>query len=204
MGREANCVCEWNGAPAPVKALLEPPTLILRGGIRRKIPFAAMERVTAEGERLLFNFDGDKVCLLLGEAMAAKWAQTLLTAPPTLAKKLGLARASTVWVMGTIDDGALQLALAEARQIATSPAELIVARVNTPAELRAAFRKSANLLASGVPIWIVYDKGPGHAINESDVRSTGLAAAVVDVKVASVSPQLTALKFVKRKSQPPK
>jgi len=52
----------------------------------------------------------------------------------------------------------------------------------------------------GVPIWVVYRKGPGHEINESDVRGTGLAAGVVDVKVASVSPALTGLKFVKRRN----
>ena len=204
MGREANCVCEWNGVPAPVKALIEPPELILRGALRRKIPFASMKQVAANGDRLRFSFGEDKVCLLLGEAMAAKWAKALLTAPPTLAKKFGLAPASTVRIIGRIDDEALRQALSEARRVATGPAELILARVNTAVELKAAFIKTADLLSRGVPIWIVYRKGPGHAINESDVRSTGLAAGVVDVKVASVSPQLTALKFVKRKSPPSK
>jgi hypothetical protein len=32
------------------------------------------------------------------------------------------------------------------------------------------------------------------------VRSAGLAAGIVDVKVASVSPQLTGLKFMKRRN----
>jgi hypothetical protein len=56
----------------------------------------------------------------------------------------------------------------------------------------------------GVAIWIAYRKGPGHAISESDVRSAGLATGIVDVKVASVSAQLTTLKFVKRKNPKPK
>ncbi len=200
MGREANCTCEWNGASAQVKALLEPPELILRGSIRRKIPFALMERVTANGERLHFTLGADNICLILGAKMAATWAKALLTAPPTLAKKLGLAPASTVRIIGTIDDDALYQALIEARQVATGSAELVLARINTPAELKAAFRKASDLVARGVPLWIVYRKGPGHAINESDVRSSGLAAGIVDVKVASVSAQLTALKFVKRKN----
>ena len=50
-----------------------------------------------------------------------------------------------------------------------------------------------------MPIWIVYRKGPGHPISEADVRSTGLASGIVDVKVASVSPVLTGPKFVRRK-----
>jgi hypothetical protein len=200
MGREASCVCEWNGTPARVKALLEPPELILRGSLRARIPFAEMKRVTAVGGRLQFSFGADKVCLVLDDAMAAKWAKALLTAPPTLAKKLGIAPGSAVRIIGTIDDDALQKALTDARQVADGSAALILARVNTPAELKASFRKASDLLANGVPIWIVYRKGPGHAINESDVRSAGLAAGIVDVKVASVSAQLTALKFVKRKS----
>ncbi len=35
---------------------------------------------------------------------------------------------------------------------------------------------------------------------EANVRDAGIAAGIVDVKVASVSPQLTGLKFVKRKN----
>lgn len=40
MGREATCTCDWNGIQAEVKALIEPPELILRGAIRRRIPIA--------------------------------------------------------------------------------------------------------------------------------------------------------------------
>jgi hypothetical protein len=75
-----------------------------------------------------------------------------------------------------------------------------VARVNSAAELARTFKAAAKRTSSGVPIWIVYRKGPGHAISESDVRETGLAAGIVDVKVASVSPTLTGLKFVRRKN----
>jgi hypothetical protein len=204
MGREANCVCEWNGSVAQVKALLEPPELILRGGIRNRIPFAEMKRVAADGDRLCFSFNKDKVCLILGKESAAKWAKALVTPPPSLAKKLGIAPASAVRIIGKIDDDALEQALSESRMVARGDAEVIVARVNTSAELHGAFAKAARLLARGAPIWIIYRKGSGHAINESDVRSTGLAAGIVDVKVASVSPVLTALKFVKRKTPPSK
>ena len=203
MGREANCICEWNGAVAPVKALLEPPELILRGGLRSRIPFAEMKQVATDGERLCFRFKEDKVCLVLGKETAAKWTKVLLTAPPSLAKKLGITPASAVRIVGKIDDEALRQALSESRMAARGVAEVIVARVNTLAELQRAFAMAVDLTGSGVPIWIVYRKGPGHAINESDVRSTGLAAGIVDVKVASVSAQLTALKFVKRKHPSP-
>jgi hypothetical protein len=200
MGREATCTCNWNAETARVKALLEPPEMILRGELRARIPFAKMKRVKAVGGDLCFNFGADNVRLALGEAMAAKWAEAILKPPPTLAKKLGVLPGMKVQMLGKIDDEALSEALSEARVVPRGAAQLIVARVNTAVELAGAFRKNIAALREGVPIWVVYRKGPGHEINESDVRGTGLAAGVVDVKVASVSPALTGLKFVKRRN----
>ena len=199
MGQEANCICEWGGETARVKALVEPPELILRGEIRRRLPFSELRQVRAEGGTLRFKFGSDVVVLKLGAAMAEKWAKAILTPPPSLAKKLGITPESTVWVIGTVDDAALETAVGEARMAARKGADVIVARVNTSAELARAFKSAAKETSAGVPIWIVYRKGPGHPISEADVRSTGLASRIVDVKVASVSPVLTGPKFVRRK-----
>jgi hypothetical protein len=205
MGREANCLCDWNGQStrvegARVKALLEPPELILRGEIKRRIPFAAMQQVAARGARLRFRVDGESVSLELGEALAAKWAQALLKPPPTLAQKLGIAPGGAARVLGTVDDEALLNALKDARRVTRGAVDVIVARVNTPAEIGDAWKKAAAQAANGAALWMVYAKGRGHAINEADVREAGLAAGFVDVKVAAVSAQLTALKFVRRKA----
>lgn len=198
MGREASCLCDWNGETARVKALVEPPVLILRGEIRRRLPFSELRQVRAEQGALRFKFGGDVVTLKLGAPTAQNWAKAILTPPPSLAKKLGITQESTVWVMGTVDDAALENALGEARATARKGADVIVARVNTALELKEAFKSAAKETSEGAPIWIIYRKGPRHAINQSDVRSAGLAAGIVDVKVASVSPQLTGLKFVRR------
>ena len=48
--------------------------------------------------------------------------------------------------------------------------DLILARVDTPADLNAALTKAADQLESGVPIWFIYRKGPGHPLNENHVR----------------------------------
>jgi hypothetical protein len=200
MGREAICTCNWNGETARVKALLEPPEMILRGERRSRIPFAKMKRVRAVGGDLCFGFGVEDVRLALGEAVAAKWAEAILKPPPTLQMKLGILPGMKVRLMGKIDDKALNEALSEAQVVSRGVAQMIVARVNTAAELAGAFQKNIAVLREGVPIWVVYRKGPGHDIDESDVRGTGLAAGVVDVKVASVSPALTGLKFVKRRN----
>ena len=200
MGRASTCECEWKGSMVRVKALLEPPELILRGEVRARVPFAELKRVTAAGDAVEFMFRGEKVRLVVGRALAPKWVKALTTSPPSLAKKLGIAPGTRVRVMGKIDDAQLELALAEGNVVVRGDAEVVVARVNSEVELRGAFAKAGDLVAGGAALWVVYRKGKGHAIGEADVRSTGLAAGVVDVKVASVSAELTGLKFVRRKT----
>jgi hypothetical protein len=203
VGREALCACNWNGSRAEVKALIEPPELILRGGMRRRIPIAAMKQIRADGQRLCFTFNDESVVLELESAVAAKWAMALMTPPPSLAKKLGLTSESVVRMIGEVDDQALEKAITEAKEMTTRSGDVILARVNTPRELMAALKKAASDLSRGVPIWFIYPKGPGHALNEQIVRATVLSVGIVDTKVAAVSPALTALRFVKRKNRSP-
>ena len=200
MGREAICTCIWNGEKSKVKALLEPPELILRGDIRLKVPFSKMKNVEADGNLLQFKFESDSVALDLGSTMARKWADALLKPPPTLAKKLGITPEATVRMIGPVDDPSLKGALAEAKAVSERKCELILARVDTPADLNAALDKAAGQLETGVPIWFLYRKGPGHPLNENQVRDTALATGIVDTKIVSVSAEFSALRFVKRRS----
>jgi hypothetical protein len=70
MGREATCMCAWNGELAQVKALLETHELILRGALRRRVSFADMKLVRAEAGRLSFCVGIDRVSLALGDVTA--------------------------------------------------------------------------------------------------------------------------------------
>jgi hypothetical protein len=199
MGREAVCTCDWNGKKSTVKALLEPPELIIRGETRRRLPYSKLEKVKADGEILRFTFEGEGVALSLGSAMAAKWADALLKPPPTLAKKLGISSETIVRIIGPADYPTLKKALADAKAISQRKGDLIVARVDTPADLHSALMKAEAQLAAGVPIWFVYLKGPGHPLNENLVRTTALATGIVDTKIAAVSAEFSALRFVKRR-----
>jgi hypothetical protein len=199
MGREAQCTCIVNGSVAKVKALLEPPELILRGEMRRRIPFVKMTGIKPEGDRLHFKFEGESISLQLGKAMAEKWAEAILN-PPTLAKKLGITAEATVHMIGPVDDPALKKALDEAKAISNRDPALILARVDTPADLISALQKAADQLETGIPIWFIYRKGPGHPLNENQVRQTALATGIVDTKIAAVSAEFSALRFVKRRS----
>jgi len=200
MGREAICACDWNGNRHNVKVLLEPPELIVRGEIRQRVPFAKMKRIAADAEWLRFVIDQEPVALQLGSTMALKWADTLLKPPPTLAKKLGITPETTVRMIGPVDDGALKNALDEAKAVSKSKGELILARVDTPADLRAALARADSQLKASVPIWFIYRKGPGHPLNENLVRTTALATGIVDTKIAAVSQEFSALRFVKRRT----
>lgn len=199
MGREAACTCVWNGKESAVKVLIESQELILRGSLQRRVPLAELQGVTADRDRLCFTVDGEDVALLLGSAMAKRWADALLKPPPTLAKKLGIMAETTVWMIGRVDDAALQSALAEAKSVSTKRGDLIIARVDTPAELHSALMRAEDRLKAGVPIWFIYRKGPGHPLNENLVRKTALATGIVDTKVAAVSAVFSALRFVKRR-----
>jgi len=200
MGREAECECECNGARSRVKALVEPPDLILRGQLRRRLPISQLVQVRAEGAFLRFRSGNDTFSLDIGVALAPKWASALTSSPPGLAKKLGITPETVVRMIGEVDDGALDAALATAKALADKSANLIVARVNTPAEVASVLRVAASQLQARVPIWLIYPKGRGHALTENDVRTTALAAGIVDTKVCAVSSTLTALRFVRRRN----
>lgn len=200
MGREAVCTCDWAGTVAEVKALLETGELILRGEIRRRVPFGEMKQVRAQSDCLRFKVGGEPVELVLGAAAAEKWAAAIASPPASLARKLGVTDKTIVYTIGEIDDDSLKAALAEAGRISARDADLIVACVDTPASLHAALKQAGAALAKGVPIWIVYAKGPGHALNETAIRDYLRGKGLMDTKVASVSDRLTALRFSKPKS----
>ena len=199
MGREAVCTCDWAGTVAEVKALLETGEIILRGALRKRIPFSEIKDVKVTADRLCFTFGGESVQLSLGSA-AAKWAAAITGPPPTLARKLGITDKTVVRTIGEVRDEALGEALAEAARISDKDADLIVACVDSCSSLQIALREAKAQLMQGIPIWMVYAKGPKHLINETAVRSLLRENGMIDTKVASVSAEYTALRFIYRKT----
>lgn len=199
MGREAICECDWAGTTAKVKVLLESTELIVRGDIRKRLPFNKLRNVEAQSGWLRFSDGRDRVQILLGTPAAEKWALAIKKPAPTLARKLGITEKSVVRTIGDITDEALQEALAQVAQISVNNPDFIVACVDTPESLAAALRAAKPQLIRSIPIWLVYPKGPGHPLNESVIRSLLRSAGMMDTKVASVSTRLTALRFNLRK-----
>jgi hypothetical protein len=164
------------------------------------VPFTKLNDVKVQSDRLCFKVGNEPVQLILGPLSAEKWAVAIASPPPALSKKLGITRTSVVRVIGSVPDEGLQEALAEAARISATDTDLIVACVDSPQSLHAALRDAKQQLLSGVPIWMVYAKGPGHAINETAIRSLLRGNGLIDTKVASVSAKFTALRFIHRKS----
>jgi hypothetical protein len=200
MGREATCVCDWGGTVAEVKALLETSEIVVRGGIRKRVQFSEVSEVNVQSDRLCFKVGNERVQLILGSSSSEKWAAVITSPPPALSKKLGIAKTSVVRVVGAVPDEALQEALAEAARISARDADLIVACIDSPESLLAALRDAKAQLLKGVPIWMVYAKGAGHAINETAIRTLLREKGMIDTKVVSVSARFTALRFICRKS----
>lgn len=179
--------------------LLESGSLILRGELRKRLPLQHLSNVRASAGRLCFTVGREPVQLVLGVAASEKWAEAINTPPPPLSAKLGITSKTVVRVIGNIHDEALNSALAAAARISATGSDLIVACVDTPEFLEAVLRQAESQLLSGIPIWIVYAKGPGHPLNESVIRSALRLSGMIDTKVACVSPSLTALRFNRRK-----
>jgi hypothetical protein len=194
MGREAICECTFDGTTAKVKALLESEELILRGDIRLRAPLHALHHVRVESESLCFNLDKGPIRLDLGAAAAKSWARKIKSPPPSLADKLGIT-GKTLRTIGPITDRALESALGSAALLSARNPDLILAYVDTPESLATTLREAKAQLARSIPIWLIYRKGPGHPLNESAIRTTLRAQGLMDTKVASVSPELTALRF---------
>jgi hypothetical protein len=197
MGREATCQIEWAGESGPAKVLLESQDLIVRGAgklSRRSVPFAALAAIEVRGERLCFRAGADEVSLALGAAQAQSWAKKLTTPAPTLAAKLGIGVATHLAQIGNFDDGELAEAIAEADSTDSRHPDLMLALVKTAADLNYALDVYVGYM-SHPPIWIVYPKGAGKPINESEIRNMLRRAGFMDTKVASVSASLTALRF---------
>lgn len=201
MGREAICTCDWAGEVTEVKALLETNEIILRGGLRKRLPFHQVSQVKTVADRLCFNVDGERVELFIGSPAAEKWAATITSPPPSLAKKLGITPQTVVRTIGNLCDQNLKQALSEAARISARNADILVACVDSPESLRVSLEQGKVDLAKGKPMWVVYAKGPGHAINETMIRSLLRANGMMDTKVASVSAKFTALRFNLRKSE---
>jgi hypothetical protein len=199
MGREATCHCRWGDEEGDCKVLLEGAELIVRLGIRRRVPLSSLAGVSARGSKLVFRVGQEPVELRLGPEVAQRWAKAIATPLPSLATKLGISRATKLLVIGEIESDELKAAVAEANAVGGREANLILICAVSQSEMDHALAQWFKANTSSVPLWIVFPKGASSEVKGSALRKLLRNRGFTDTKIASVSAKLTAIRFNKSK-----
>ncbi len=197
MGRSSETIAHWQGQTAEVRALLESTEIILRGGIKARVPRAAITTMSVDQGWLRLGTECGPLILELGEAEAARWLAALQKPVPTLADKLGVSPASLAFVAGEVADAALAAALLGAVTGDLAQAGVLLVVLAGASDLEAAFDLAASAPALGV--WCVYPKGRASAVTDAIVREYFRKRWYVDSKSCAVSEVLTATRYGRRR-----
>jgi hypothetical protein len=124
----------------------------------------------------------------------------LLSTRPLL-DKLGVKPGAKVAIVNLDDQGFMTLLLTRTRDVVKgkppSPADLVFFGADTPDDLGRIAQLKGWIEPNGA-IWVVRTKGAGSAIRDTDVIAAGLAAGLVDNKIASFSESQGAMRLVFR------
>ena len=194
MGRQAKATWIGEHGGAAVTLHLEAAGLQISGERHARVPRDAWSNVEAADGVVSFTAHGDTYRFRLGPAASA-WAKALVTPPPSLAEKLGVAAGETVAVRGELPLPELEEALADAARIAPWEAEVVVVVVRTDAELESLpvwFRECG----IATHVWIVHGKGrastaPGDNVVRGVLRSAGWR----DTKVSAIGDTWSATRY---------
>lgn len=196
MGLEAECRAWFEGKPSIGKAHLDATALTFRGGFRLLIPFKDLTTSEAKGSQLRLVWTEGEAIFELGSA-AEKWLLKIRH-PRSRLEKLGIKDGMKVCALGIEDEELLR----HARTRLTKESDLIFLAVRSTNDLARLPSLIASLKPAGA-IWIVFPKGQKQ-LKDSDVRSAGRAAGLVDTKVVSFSGTHSALKWMIPVAQRPR
>ena len=117
----------------------------------------------------------------------------------TLFEKLGVVAGAHVALIGRHEaafTSSLNACLAKAAsQSLRTRYDLIFLRIDAPCDLARIPRAVVHLKSSGA-LWVFHPKGRGASPTDAEVRSTGIAAGLVDNKISAYSESHTATRFV--------
>jgi hypothetical protein len=117
----------------------------------------------------------------------------------SLFEKLGVFSEAHVALVGSHDETfttTLNERLAKAASLyLRTRYDIIFVRIDAPRDLVRLPRAAAHLKADGA-LWIFHPKGRGASPTDNEVRSSGIAAGLVDNKISAYSDSHTATRFV--------
>ncbi len=123
-----------------------------------------------------------------------------------LATKLGIKPAQSLLLINAPELPDLEAALAAAtvhRRIGAGPYDVALTFCPDRATLERTFGRIAAKLATAGALWVCWPKkasGIRTDLTDNQVRADGLAAGLVDVKVAAIDATWSGLKFVRRRA----
>jgi Protein of unknown function (DUF3052) len=196
MGNEADCRVRFGPRASEGHARLEGKELIFRGGFRLKIPFRDVKSIEVARGVMKVVFPGGEASFDLGPA-AEKWAGRIRN-PKGLLDKLGVKPGMKVSLLGIDDEGFREQIAARTDDVsdgrAAKGSDIVFVKMTDAREAARLKSLRAAIKPDGA-VWVVWPKGQ-KAFREDDARNAGPAAGLVDVKVASFSDTLSALKMV--------
>jgi hypothetical protein len=194
MGRQAKATWIGEHGGAAVTLHLESAGLHISGERRARVPRTAWSQVQADDGIVSFVAHGDTYRFRLGAAAPA-WAEALVTPPPSLAEKLGVAHGGTVAVSGELPLPELEDALADAARVAPWEADVVVVVVRTDEELESlpVWLGECGIVTHA---WVVHGKGrDSTAPGDNAVRAVMRSAGWRDTKVSAVGDEWSATRY---------
>jgi hypothetical protein len=195
MGNETKTVVQYDGAAHEAKVLLETEEVIVRGGLKLRLPFREIGVATADGGDLILRWTGHELRVPLGRD-AAKWVEKIRN-PKSRIDKLGVKRDQKIAALGSLPDdflAELEASGADVSRRIRKAADIIFAAIDSREELPS-LKKLRDALQPAGAIWVIRPKSDPR-ISESEVMDGGKSAGLVDVKVVRFSASHTAEKFV--------
>jgi hypothetical protein len=196
MGREARCVCTWNGQTSEGKAQLETDQVVFRGDFRLKLALTDLKATAVDGDWLVLATSSGTARLELGPLEAGRWAQAILN-PKTIIEKLGIKPGMKVSVLGVRDDSFARLLGSKGAEVSAGKrksSDAVFVAIEGPADLNKLDGLEAYITRDGA-IWTISPKGRKD-FNENDIYDHMRDLGLTDVKTARFSDTHTANKFV--------
>ncbi|AKV04612.1 hypothetical protein AKJ09_11275 [Labilithrix luteola] len=196
MGQEIKTTLRFDGRILEGTALLESDALIFRGGASLTVPFTEMFNAEANSGWLELKTARGLLLLELGPK-AETWAEKIKN-PKALVDKLGVDAQKKVAIIGKLDADLRADLVASGAKVAKSARgkdfDVVFLAASSKKDLEKLPDARALIKDEG-GIWIVYPKGR-EELRERDVLTAGRTLSLTDNKVAKVSEELTAVRFV--------
>ena len=196
MGYDTTCSATFRKRTSVGRAQLETDHVLFRGDFRVKLLLASVTDVSTRAGVLSLTSPEGTLTLSLGTT-AEQWAAKIAS-PPSRVQKLGVKPGMKISVLGLSDaafDAELTNAGADVSNRLRKDSDQIYIAIESAKDL-GRFRNVLSSVKQDGAVWAIRRRGLKDA-TEAATMAAGLAAGLVDVKVARFSETHTAEKFVR-------